>query len=227
MQNALIQDAGLAPDPNPGDHCAPTALPPSRVGLNSRILTINLKSGHTHQYVYTIDAINQGRGQNDILAINHHEFLVIERDNRTLIPTPPNAAAAPNEKRLYRIDLKEPGLTDVTGVYSLPATGADLTTAGIKGVTKHLFLDLLNDAYVIDGVPLKNLIAEKVEGIAWGPDLRDGRHLLLVTTDNDLFAGDADHPTGLPTQVYAFAIDGKAAGIRYVPQEFKRGHWGW
>ena len=221
MQNALIQDSGLAADPNPGDHCAPTSLPPGRVGFNSRIVTINLKNGRSQQYVYSIDAINQGRGQNEILAVNHHEFLVLERDNRTLIPTPPNTAAAPNEKRLYRIDLNEPGLTDVSGIYNLPATASDLATAGIKGVTKHLFLDLLNDAYTIDGVPLKNLIAEKVEGIAWGPDLRDGRHLLLVTTDNDLFAGDETHPDGLPTQVYAFAIDGKAAGIHYVPQDMK------
>lgn len=155
------------------------------------------------------------------VELSSHEFLVLERDNRTLIPTPPNAAAAPALKRLYRIDLNEPGLSDVSGIYNLPASGVELATAGIKGVTKHLFLDLLNDAYAVDGVPLKNLIAEKVEGIAWGPDLPDGRHLLLVTTDNDLFAGDATHPNGLPTQVYAFAIDGKAAGIKYRPQEMK------
>src|SRR5262245_59211078 len=110
MQNALIQDGALAADPNPGDNCAPSALPPSRVGFNSRILTIDLKNGASHQYVYSIDAINQGRGQNDMLAINDHEFLVLERDNRTLVPTPPNTAASPNEKRLYRIDLNEQGL---------------------------------------------------------------------------------------------------------------------
>jgi len=221
MQNALIQDAGLAADPNPGDNCAPTSLPPSRVGFNSRLLTIDLKSAASHQYVYTIDAINQGRGQNDLLAINDHEFLVLERDNRTRVPTPPNDSQGPNEKRLYRIDLNEAGLTDVSGIFSLPATGSALATAGIKGVTKHLFLDLLNDAYTVDGTPVKNLVAEKVEGIAWGPDLPDGRHLLLVTTDNDLFTGDETHPDGLPTQVYAFAIDGEAAGIHYVPQSMK------
>src|SRR5262249_10629431 len=105
MQNALIQDGALAADPNPGDNSAPTASPPSRVGLNSRLLTIDLQSGASHQYVYTIDAINQGRGQNDLLAINDHEFLVLERDNRSRVPTPPNDPNGPNEKRLYRIDL--------------------------------------------------------------------------------------------------------------------------
>jgi hypothetical protein len=221
MQNALIQDGGLAADPNPGDNCAATASPPGRVGFNSRIVTIDLKSGASRQYVYTIDAINQGRGQNDMLAINDHQFLVLERDNRSRIPTPPNAPQSPNEKRLYLIDLSEPGLTDVSSLYSLPNTASTLSAAGIKGVTKHLFLDLLNVAYTVDGVALKDVIAEKVEGIAWGPDLPDGRHLLLVTTDNDLFAGDAEHPGGLPTQVYAFAIDGNAAGIDVVPQSMK------
>ena len=43
--------------------------------------------------------------------------------------------------------------------------------------------------------------------MAWGPDLNDGRHVLYVFSDNDLFPG-------LPTQIYAFAIDGAAAGIK-------------
>ena len=55
------------------------------------------------------------------------------------------------------------------------------------------------------------MIAEKVEGLAWGPRLKDGRQLLYVVTDNDLFPG-------LPTQIYAFAIDAAAAGVTYKPQ---------
>jgi hypothetical protein len=35
--------------------------------------------------------------------------------------------------------------------------------------------------------------------------------LLYVATDNDLFPD-------LPTQVYAFAIDAAAAGVKYRPQ---------
>lgn len=221
MQNALIQDNALAADPNPGDNCAPTANPPGRVGFNSRIVRVDLKTGASRQYVYSIDATNQGRGQNDMLAINDHEFLVLERDNRSMVPTPPNAAQLPNEKRLYRIDLNEAGLTDVSSIGSLPKLATELAGANIKGVTKKLFLDLLNPDYKVDGKTLKDVIAEKVEAITWGPDLPDGRHLLLVATDNDLFAGDATLPNGLPTQIYAFAIDGAAAGITYVPQQMK------
>jgi hypothetical protein len=51
------------------------------VGFNNRILTIDLETGEAHEYVYTIEATNQGRGVNEMLAISDHEFLVLERDN--------------------------------------------------------------------------------------------------------------------------------------------------
>jgi len=57
----------------------------------------------------------------------------------------------------------------------------------------------------------QNAIPEKIEGLAWGPDLEDGRHVLYVISDNDL------NPAGA-TQIFAFAIDGAAAGIDYDPQ---------
>jgi hypothetical protein len=52
-------------------------------------------------------------------------------------------------------------------------------------------------------------IPEKIEGLAWGPDLEDGRHLLYVISDNDL------NPS-LATQIYAFAIE--ASLINFEPQ---------
>src|SRR5262249_35104742 len=73
MQNALIQDNGLAA---PAD----ANTPPGRLGVNNRILTINAITGATREYVYSLDAINQGKGVNDLLAVNDHQFLAIERD---------------------------------------------------------------------------------------------------------------------------------------------------
>jgi hypothetical protein len=81
----------------------------------------------------------------------------------------------------------------VSKVAKLPATGLP---AGVKAVTKELFLDLLDPAFGLAG---KNS-PEKIEGLAFGPDLPDGRHLLLVTTDNDMKADE-------PTYFFAFAID--------------------
>jgi hypothetical protein len=132
-----------------------------------------------------LDAINQGRGVNELLAINDHEFLVLDRDNRMRVPTPPNESQGPNLKQIYKIDLNKPGLTDVD---SLPATAAEL--GDIVPVTKTKFLDLLDPDYKVDVThTIKDVIAEKIEALAWGPDLPDGRHLLYVVSDNDLFPG--------------------------------------
>jgi hypothetical protein len=206
MQNALIQDNGLAVigDPN---------AVPGRRGLNNRIVTIDLKTGETHEYVYTVDAINQGRGVNEILAINDHEFLVLERDNRTFLT---GATNDPKLKRIYKIDLKKNGtndVTDVSDVVSLPETGAALSGMGIVAVKKTLFIDMLKDVYKVDATrTIKDVIAEKIESLTWGPDLPDGRHVLYVASDNDL---NPDNPT----QIYAFAINEAQAGIEYQPPQ--------
>lgn len=150
MQNALIQDHGL----NPGTT--------DRVGLNNRILKIDFTTGETHEYVYVLEAINRGQGVCEILAINDHEFLVVERDNRSNLQSPPQA---PTRKKIYKIDLTD--ATDVSGINSLPAAALPV---GIVPVTKTLFIDLLAPEFNL--IPT---IAEKIEGLAWGPDLEDGR----------------------------------------------------
>lgn len=202
MQNALIQDSGLN-----------TAVPPGRVGLNTRLLKVDLQTGATSEYVYVVDGISQGRGVNDLLAINDHQFLAIERDNRSLVPTPPNAAQLPNVKRIYKIDIT--GATDVSNVDQLPAGAAQLAPLGITPATKSLFIDLLDPAYRVSATQtIRDVIAEKVEGLAWGPAQPDGRQVLFVISDNDLYPGR-------PTQVFAFAVDSSVAGANfsYVPQQ--------
>ena len=175
MQSALLQDNGLSPGTT------------NRLGLNNRILKIDLLTGRKREYVYVLDAINRGQGVSEILAINDHEFLVVERDNRSNLQTPPQA---PTRKTIYKIDLA--GATDVSEIPTLPA-GA--LPAGIVPVQKTLFIDLLDPAF-----NLAPTIAEKIEGLTWGPDLSDGRHVLYVASDNDL-------TPNLATQIYAFAID--------------------
>lgn len=175
MQNALLQDHGLSPGTT------------DRLGLNNRILKIDLLTGETHEYVYVLDAINRGQGVSEILAINNHEFLVVERDNRSNLQSPPQA---PTRKKIYKIDLTS--ATDVSEIDSLPAGALPMS---VVPVSKTLFIDLL-DA----DLNLAPTIAEKIEGLAWGPDLEDGRHVLYVVSDNDL------NPS-LATQIYSFAID--------------------
>jgi len=180
MQSALLQDNGLVPGTT------------DRLGLNNRILKVDLFSGETHEYVYILDAINRGQGVSEILAINDHEFLVVERDNRSWLSATPQA---PTRKKIYKIDLAD--ATDISAIASLPASGLP---AGVTPVAKSLFIDLLEPSF---GLQLNdaNAIPEKIEGLAWGPDLvADGRHVLYVMSDNDLIPSQA-------TQLYAFAID--------------------
>jgi hypothetical protein len=184
MQNALLQDKGLSPGTT------------DRLGLNNRILKIDLTTGETREYVYVLEAINRGQGACEILAINDREFLVIDRDNRSNLQSPPQA---PTRKKIYKIDISS--ATDVSGVSSLPAGALPF---GIVPVSKTLFIDLLDPAF-----NLAPTIPEKIEGLAWGPNLEDGKHLLYVISDNDL------NPS-LATQIYSFAIDPSL--INFSPQ---------
>jgi hypothetical protein len=190
MQNALLQDNAL----NPGTT--------DRISVNTRILRIDLATGQTREYIYVLDAANRGQGVSEILAINDHEFLVVERDNRSWLAAEPQA---PTRKKIYRINLS--GATDVSDIEGIPS-GA--LPAGMVPVTKSLFIDLLDPAF---GLQLndQNAIAEKIEALAWGPNLNDGRQILYVISDNDL------NPS-LATQIYAFAIDGAAVGLSYQEQ---------
>lgn len=178
MQNALLQDNALMP------------MTTTRISVYSRIVTIDLATGESREFVYPLVAANRGQGISEILAINDHEFLVVERDNRSYLTT----GEAPTRKDIFKIDIN--GATDVSNITGLPATGS--LPVGVVPVTKSSFINLLDPVF---GLQLNNgnAISEKVEGLAWGPDLPNGNHLLYVTTDNDLM------PT-LPTQIFAFEI---------------------
>ncbi len=75
----------------------------------------------------------------------------------------------------------------------LPETG---TPPGVTPVIKDGFIDLLDPAVGRAGADF----LEKPEGLAFGPDLKDGRHLFVVTSDNDFI------PTQ-PSRSFAFAMD--------------------
>ncbi len=175
MQGPLIQDGGLN-EKN------------ERVGLNCRVLEIDLSTKKTHEFVYRLDA--PANGVSEIVAVSATEFLVLERDGL--------GGTDAKCKKLFHIDLT--AATDVSGAV-LPK---DATPA-----KKRLFLDLLDKRHGIAGANCP----EKFEGLAFGPDLPDGRRLLLVTADNDFIAEK-------PFRLYAFAIDPKELPT-YQAQKFQ------
>lgn len=169
MQSPLIQDGGLD-------------AANKRVGTNGRIVEVDVHTGATRELLYPLD--DKGNGVSEILAVNDHEFLVIERDGK--------AGAAAAFKKIFRIDIAV--ASDIRGVKQLPQTGIP---AGVTPVAKQLFIDALDPAFGLAGATFP----EKLEALAFGPDLEDGRHLLLVVNDNDFIATE-------PTRFLAFAIDG-------------------
>ena len=133
----------------------------------------------------------QGRniGLSSIVAINEHQFLVLERDNRGIgVDNPAGrgvaggpipAAGVVGSKRVYKIDIE--GATDVAGL-SLP-DNQDLAALGIVPVQKHdadVFIDLSTPTLLPNGNQ-----AEKWEGLTIGPRLRDGGHVIVAGNDND------------------------------------------
>ena len=58
-----------------------------------------------------MEGSSQGRGISALVAINDHEFLVLERNNRGIGV---GAEFSPPNKKVFRIDLD--GATDVSGV---------------------------------------------------------------------------------------------------------------
>lgn len=152
-------------------------------GTVNRIVAFDTRTARPlAQYAYRMEGSSQGRGISALVAINDHEFLVLERNNRGLgvdanVPSP--------NKKVFRIDLT--GATDVTGL--------NLTTAPMGSwtpVTKVTipWLDLAAAATLAHPslAALGGVSPEKWEGLTVGPRLRDGSFLVLAGTDNDYSA---------------------------------------
>lgn len=176
MQSPLLQDHAVTLD---GGKTA--------VGINTRLIAFDLsqcsgaqeESCPSRQFVY--QQSTPATGNSEMLAINDHQFLVMERDGK---------AGDASIKLVTMIDLD--GATDVSSVQELPAK--DLPPL-VNPVAKRVLFDLAATLKAA-GQP----IVEKYEGLAFGPDLPDGRHLLLITVDNDF-----EH--NVPSRLYAFAFD--------------------
>ena len=130
--------------------------------------------------VATANDPRQGRnlGLSAIVAINEHEFLVLERDNRGIGIDDPAGASVVGSKRVFKIDID--CASDVTDVL-LPA-GA--LPAGVVPVTKsnEVFIDLAANTVLPNDKRV-----EKWEGLAIGPALRrgGGARVIIIGNDND------------------------------------------
>ena len=186
-----------------------------------RIVTIDVRSGATHEYAYLL---SDGSGVSDILAVNDHQFLVDERDGNGLADTPllTDTASAAKVKKLYLIDLA--GAVDITALSgSLAAYAVSKQAAPFLDIAAKL---------VAAGID-PHLIPSKIEGVTFGQDVVMGgvtRHTIFIANDNDFLPMVADplkqpgDPTrGMvpnPNMFYVFAFD-DADLPGYVPQALR------
>ena len=196
MQDPLIQDA------NEGG-AAKKLL---------RIVTIDIASGNvTHQFAYELTT---GSGVSEICALNEHEFLVDERDGNGRESNNQEPGNDAVNKQLYKINLT--GAVDVSAMDGL--------TAAANAVPKTLFLDVV--AALEAGGIAADLIPSKIEGVAFGPDIKQSGttlHTLWLANDND-FLETTEDPMGNvilnPNQFFVFGVtDADLGGSQLVPQQ--------
>lgn len=143
-------------------------------GTYARLVKFDVATGQAvAQFAYPLDAATQGRGVSALVALGNDRFLVDERNNRGVGV---GATLTPASKLVYPVDLS--GATDISTV---PLTGGVLP-AGVVPVAKGAaVLDLgANTLAALGG-----FAPEKLEGLAVGPRLDDGRYLVLAGSDND------------------------------------------
>jgi len=178
-----------------------------------RIVTYDLRTHATHEYLYLLDDPDENGGAvSEITALSNTTFVVDERDG----------AVEPGAfKKLVKIDLR--GATDVgpagpnydaakggrlingqsieahVGAHDTAPDLADLAKAGIKPVASALDVDLGSLLTQLD--PTGGFFGhDKVEGVA----TTDGGRTLVLSNDNDFgIDGLADGSTTPPFQLHA------------------------
>jgi len=148
-------------------------------GVLDRIVRFDTGTGRAvAQYAYRMEGSSQGRGISALVALNDHEFLVLERNNRGLGV---DANLSSPNKKVFRIDIA--GASDVSAI-DLDAPGAVFTPVAKQATP---WLDLATAATLGDAslAALGGVSPEKWEGLAIGPRLADGSYLVLAGTDND------------------------------------------
>lgn len=167
MQAPLIQDAANA---------ATKSL--------LRLVVIDVATGATKEVGYNLTT---GSGVSDIVAINDHEFLLIERDGKGL-----GDGSNAKVKDIFKIDINN--AADITNL-----SGTDAANAAV-GKTKVLDLvKALNEAGITS-----SQIPAKIEGLAFGDDIvLNGivQHTLYIGNDNDFLPNTAG-----PNKIYVFGF---------------------
>lgn len=156
-------------------------------GSYSRITKYDRQGHILAQYAYPVSAIpakpgegnSADNGVSEMLAINNHEFLMLERSG-----VQASDGSYSNYIRIYKIDTRP--ASDVSHIDSL-------LSGNFKPVSKELVLNL-------NTLNLPKL--DNIEGITWGPKLQNGHDSLVLVSDNNFNSTQV-------TQFLAFDVEPK------------------
>jgi hypothetical protein len=177
MQNPLIQDHG-------------------ENGHFLRVIATPIAAGPQLEFAYRLEL--HGLGVSEILAVNDHEFLCIERDGV--------GGLAATFKKIMHFDLnrKTKAATDISGIATLPEK--HLPDA-VHSTKKSEFINLLAPKFGLAGASFP----KKIEGLTFGP--RIGTKIsLIVCSDNDFEAAQ-------PSRFFWFTLD-ESDLPGFQPQQF-------
>lgn len=156
-------------------------------GLNCRMPVMNVRGELDRELLYHLDA--NGNKLNEILNCGAGRYLVIERDGEV--------GDEAKFKKLMLVSTEN--ASDISGISSLPQQEIP---PRVEPVSKTVLIDLLDPQWKLAGAAMP----EKIECLAFGPDLDDDHRLLLVASDNDFEPKNA-------TLVYAFKVPKTALGV--------------
>ncbi len=150
----------------------------------ARILRFDLeKKGPPAEFAYRVDAVSTAPTTGKTFSVNGLSDLLPLDENRLLVLERQFVEGVGNAARIFAVSLE--GAEDVSSRDSL--TG----TESLRWVKKTLLLDLADT-----GIPLENF-----EGMAFGPQLPDGRGTLVLVSDDNF------NPVQEATTFLVFAVE--------------------
>jgi uncharacterized repeat protein (TIGR01451 family) len=173
-------------------------------GRANRLVTIDVATGATHEYVYDNVINKKAFNSSEIVALNDHQLLIDTRDGKGL-----GDGSVAVVKQLWAVD--------ITGAQDVSALSGEATLLA-RAVPKKLFLDIV--AVLNANGIASTAIPAKIEGLALGPDVvlaGTTTHTLYVGNDNDFVPDVAG-----PSRWYVFGFtdaDLAALALSYTPQQ--------
>ncbi|MDB6166557.1 MAG: hypothetical protein JWQ83_1697 [Lacunisphaera sp.] len=190
-QNLSFEGLTFAPDGNSlwlameGPRYEDGPVPTTTAGALSRLTRYDRAGKILGQFAYPVDAIPvagapgkwNDNGVSEMLAMNDHEFLLLERSGAQSAD-----GGSHFHIRLYAADIM--GATDVSDI---PA----LVGASVMPAKKRLILNFSH----APGLPA----TDNLEGLAWGRRLANGHASLLIIADDNFSATER-------TQIWVFEV---------------------